>query len=151
MVAFATFQEGEFGVPAAMIELVESGYYAFKTSETVDEYTFMRVSRPEYGKHKGSIKIQTQHGERLRDVFFLEPNGTFSVQNGDIRKLIIMLVSETRRAAIMYGRLTTHCTNCGKPLTDRISRHYSLGPDCREDRPELVEMIDEQNEDSQEE
>lgn len=139
--AFATYQEGEFGVPASVVRLVENGYYALKIRQDAD-YTFVRVSRPEYGPHKGSIKVQTQHGERLRDVFFLEADGTFSVQNGDIRNLMIMLVSETRRAAVAYGRTVGYCCRCGKPLTDRISRHYGIGPDCRELWPEIAEMVD---------
>lgn len=141
---FGRFQEHEFGVPRLAVELVEDGYYAVRADPEAnpDGWTFLRVSRPDSGAKKGHIKIQTQHGEVLKEVFSITPAGEFLVMNGDIRELVIQLVTGQHKAAANYGRRVGKCCRCGKTLTDSTSRHYGIGPECIQMWPDIKELVD---------
>lgn len=139
--AFGRFKDLEFGVPRATVDLVADGYYAVRPSPEAD-WVFLRVSRPDSGQYKDHIKIQTQHGDVLKEVFFVTPRGDFLVMNGDIRTLIIQLVTGQHKAAANYGREVGRCCRCGKTLTDPVSRHYGIGPECIQMWPDIKEIVD---------
>lgn len=144
---FGRFKEHEFGVPRAAVDLVADGYYAIRTDPKSDNWTFLRVSRPDSGNRKDYFKIQTQHGETLKEVFLIEPGGDFLVMNGSIRELVIQLITGHQKASANYGRQVGKCCRCGKTLTDKVSRHYGIGPECILMWPDIKELVD--NEESE--
>ncbi|MEU4066631.1 DUF6011 domain-containing protein [Streptomyces wedmorensis] len=139
---FGRFSETEFGVPKAVIELVADGYYAVRVEPDQDDWTFLRVSRPESGPRKGHFKVQTQHGDNLKEVFAISPSGEFLVASGDIRLMIIELATGQHKAAANYGRKVGKCCRCGKTLTDNVSRKYGIGPECIQMWPDIKELVD---------
>ncbi|MFD5451621.1 MULTISPECIES: DUF6011 domain-containing protein [Streptomyces] len=147
-VPFGRYTDAQFGVPRAMVDLVENGYYAVREAEHSD-WVFLRVSRPDSGQHKDHIKIQSQHGERLKLVCLVLPPESsvgYSVINGQVKDLIITLVVNPKMAAVQYGREVGQCCRCGKPLTDNRSRHYGIGPECEKYWPDIIELVDEDEE-----
>jgi hypothetical protein len=142
---FGRVTEAEFGIPRAMVDLVENGYYAVRKDKDSD-WVFLRVSRPDFGQYKDCVKVQTQHGETLKLVFLVYPGSRgYSVMNGQVKDLVITLVVNPKMAAVQYGREVGQCCRCGKPLTDKRSRHYGIGPECEKYWPEIIELVDEQD------
>ncbi len=142
---FGRFSEREYGLPKAAVELVEDGYYAVKVNPKTDEdWTFLRVSRPETGPRRGHIKIQTQHGDTLKEILAISPDGDFLVAGSEVRALVIELVSSQHRAAANYGRKVGKCCRCGKTLTDAVSRKYGLGPECIQMWPDIKDLVNEE-------
>lgn len=140
--AFARQTEDQFGIPRFFIDAVKDGYYAVRPTPTA-EWVFFRISRPEDGKLKGCVKIQTQHGDTLKDAFYLQPDGVFVVKNGDIKNLIITLVTKATVAAADYGKHSGNCCRCGKTLTREPWVSYGIGSECDQQWPEIREAYEE--------
>lgn len=142
--ALAHQDEDTFGIPRTFIDNVRDGYYAVKLHEDGDEYTFVRVSRPEYGEYKNCVKFQTQHGDQLKLACVLRPDGIFEVRNGDIKRAVIEIASKPVQCAWRYGREIGHCCICGKSLTRQPWIDYGIGIDCDQRHPEIRQHAEEQ-------
>lgn len=135
-VTLARMDEEAFGIPRSFIDNVQDGYYAVRLHEG-GEYTFVRVSRPRYGKYAGSVKFQTQHGDQLKLACVLRPDGMFEVRNGDIKTAVIEIASNPVQTAFQYGKQMGSCCKCGKPLTRQPWIDYGIGIDCDQRYPEI--------------
>lgn len=140
--ALARQDEATFGIPRSFIDNVRDGYYAVRLIKD-GEYTFVRVSRPKDGEYRDCVKFQTQHGEQLKLACILRPDGIFEVRNGDIKNVVIEIVSKPIQAAFDYGREIGSCCKCGKPLTRHPWIDYGIGIDCDQRYPEIREHAEE--------
>jgi hypothetical protein len=138
-------------VPIALLEQVRDGRYAVRPDANAD-WMFFRVSRPKYGKMKGCLKVQTQHGEELYERMTVYPSGQVWVAPSgykwtanEVDNRLLLVVVDQRQAAIDYGREIGRCCRCGKELTDERSRHYGIGPECEKVWPEIIRLVDEQD------
>jgi len=124
---------------------LDNGRYA-ATLDTDENLVFLRVSRPKKGRLEGAIKIQTQHGDELKDCFTVRPPAGWSVyQHHRIHHLIQILgivLVDPLRAGLTYGRKIERCCRCGIHLTDPRSRHYGIGPECEKYWPNIIHEVD---------
>jgi Family of unknown function (DUF6011) len=132
-----------------MIDQLEDGYYAVQPDSNTP-LTFMRVSRPTYGKLKGYVKIQTQHSDTLIDRWLYNPAQTdplFRVRELDrtIEPKILLLLANKRAAGRRYAHEIGKCHRCNKKLTDHRSRHYGFGPECELELAGEKDEIDDEN------
>lgn len=126
---------------AGLIDAIPDGYFA------VEEYDgghvdFMRISRPKRNKYAGSIKIQTQHGDRLEVRAAKWPSGTLSIYDQRVVRMLLLLVADYRTASMRYARKLGRCCRCNAELTDDRSRHYGIGPECEKVFPWVIEEVD---------
>lgn len=138
-------------LPLHMVKLLKPGRYALRADES-HPYMFFRVSCPTSGRREGVFKIQTQHGENLRDRIEYLPSGKITkydpskIDGVSLQDWITMLLPVQADAAIDYGRELGRCCRCGTELTDDESRHYGIGPECTKHWPWIKEAVDARNE-----
>ena len=143
-------------VPLMMLEMIPSGLYAVRPDPGTP-YTFLRLSRPTYGRRKGMVIVQTQHSEQLTDRWFWNPanqdpvtavrsytNWTFNGQT--IEELMLLMIANSRAAGRAYAAEMRKCHYCGKKLTDERSRWYGFGPECEKRAEAEKDEIDDENE-----
>ena len=130
-----------FPFPAQLLFGIREGRYAVSTDDS-DRMTFIRISIIQPFKNvqrrrafEGWLKIQTQHGDDLRDRYVISPDGSkyYAYTSWGPRAMVphlAMIVADPWRAAIAYGRELGQCCRCGKNLTDERSRYYGIGPEC---------------------
>jgi hypothetical protein len=135
-----------------LLQAIPSGYFAVEEAEGMHT-DFIRISRPRPGgahkKFAGAVKIQSQHGDSLalRAAYWPE-TGYFRifqshVAGHGILDALMLLVTDYQGAAIRYGRRIGKCCRCNAHLTDDESRHYTIGPECKNYWPWVHETIDE--------
>lgn len=124
---------------------VKDGRYAWRP-DTDTRWTFVRISRPKKGEYASAIKVQTQHGENLKDRMKVYPDGGGRFDRADhwLEPVIIGICMDTTQSAIDYGREKGCCCICGRELTDDRSIHYSIGPECEKRASHIIGMRDEQ-------
>lgn len=93
---------------------VPAGRYAVDNDE--GELRFYRV----YISKSGFIKVYVLHGPDASEV-------PFRAAMGILRKIE---KDGVEKAAIRYGTEIGACSNCGRRLTNRISRELGIGPVC---------------------
>lgn len=146
------FHSTSLGIPAEMLFDIREGRYAVSRNGT-NSLDFVRLShvKAKPGKQvrfAGCLRVQTQHGDQLKDRAFISPKGevrlTSQTMPADTLTQIFMLIIVSQRdAAIRYGREKGMCCRCGKQLTDERSRHYGIGPECEKHWPEVIDDTDE--------
>lgn len=143
-----TESEKRLDMIAGLIGSVPSGYYAVRPEEGAAIY-FMRISRPEKGKYNGALKVQkvigNAFGTKLEEVACYWPSKRWSVYSPLVVEKLMLLIADSRTAALLYGKEIGRCCRCNAVLTDKRSRHYSIGPDCEEFWPHIIESVDERN------
>lgn len=133
-------------LPLTMVKMLKPGRYALRHDET-RPYVFFRVSCPEAGARKGVFKIQTQHGENLRDRIEYQPTGKITkydpskIDGISLADWITMLLPVQADAAVDYGTELGRCCRCGTELTDEESRWYGIGPECTKHWPWIHENV----------
>jgi hypothetical protein len=128
---------------AGMMPSLPKGYYAVGENGDDGHLDFVRISFPRSGKYKDSIKIQTQHGDRLetRGAFW-RGSGTLSIYDNRVIDSLMLLVVDHFGAAIRYGRKIGRCCRCNAHLTDERSRRLTIGPECEKLWPAFVEEVE---------
>jgi len=53
---------------------------------------------------------------------------------GEEEDLIKLISENPTEAMLRYGKEKGRCAYCGRSLTDPLSRHRGIGPDCWEDK-----------------
>lgn len=101
--------------PAARVE-VAAGRYAIEIDGTVH---FFRVDRPEKGKWNGWTFVK----EQASDDFY-------PVRGERAKTVLAAIAVDPAAAMIRYGHELGQCGNCGRTLTDEISREMGIGPEC---------------------
>lgn len=129
--------------PEAMVRNLTSGRYAVAPDDNTP-LTFVRVTRPTYGKKKDCLVIQTQHSERYKDCIIVRPSGRVDVYDNRVDSSLLLIVVDPVTATIRYGKELEKCCDCGRKLTDARSRWYGVGPECEKDWEELINYIDEE-------
>lgn len=130
-------------VPMMLLDGVPEGRYAVRVEEG-SPWTFLRLSRPNRGRYKGTTKVQTQHGPNYDLAWVAWPSGRISVYKYTVEEAILLTIANYREAARQYGRELGRCSRCGLELTDERSRHYSIGPECEKYWPWMIEQVDEE-------
>jgi hypothetical protein len=93
-----------------------TGRYAIENA--AGELRFYRVWRGT--RNPNYIKLYLLHGPDETEV----PYGPGALS------IINQIATDAREAALRYGREIGCCSNCGKRLTNRLSRELSIGPVC---------------------
>lgn len=128
-----------------MLEAVPDGYFAVEQDEK--PLTFIRLHLRTHGRRKGFRILQTQHSDDLVVRAFKYPNGDwwFIDREKTVVDLLIALVANHQRFAVLYGQTIGKCCRCGKTLTDERSRHYGIGPECEGKLPWVIELVNNQH------
>lgn len=129
-----------------LIDLVPNGYYAAQMEEGAKIY-FLRLSRPKSGRFAGAIKVQTIHGETLKEAFVVWPSRRVSKYTNDPHFIdhLLLLMTNSRSAARLYSKEIGRCCRCNMRLTDDRSRHYGIGPICDGIWTWIIDEVDEEN------
>lgn len=128
-----------------LLEHVKDGYYAAKLgTDAHNDLKFFRVSRPTRGRYDGCIKVQWQMADRWEECWVLWPSGKMSwyVDTFDVASYILTIISDPTGATRMYAKMIDKCCRCNTTLTDERSRHYGIGPECEKHRPDIIVMVD---------
>lgn len=97
---------------------VPAGRYAVvNPSSGVTE--FFKVDRPEDGKWAGYVFVKQQASDDL-----------FPVKGARRDEILGRIAVDARAAMVLYGHELGACGNCGRTLTDEVSRAMGIGPDC---------------------
>lgn len=131
-------------IPMELLEGLRDGYYASRPDSTRN-FTFFRVSRPNRGHFKGSLKIQTQHGPELKLYMIVTPdNRVYKYSDFPQYEDDLLLVTvDMRGCAIAYAEQIGKCMRCNAELTDERSRWFGIGPECEKHWPEILQEIEE--------
>lgn len=106
------------GYPARVEHDVPAGRYAvINPSSGVTE--FYRVDRPEDGKWAGYVFVKQQASDDL-----------YPVKGARRDEVLGRIAVDPQAAMIRYGHELGRCGNCGRTLTDEVSRAMGIGPDC---------------------
>lgn len=128
-----------------LFDRVPDGYFAVQGS--LKEYHFIRISRPKSGRWKGSIKVQTIHGENLQLAWSYNKTRhrayTYN-RSYDIEKFLLEIMTDWSKAARMYAKKIERCCRCNARLTDDRSRKYGIGPECEKYWPHIIAEVDEE-------
>lgn len=115
------------------LEQVPEGYFAVR-HDTNEPWAFFRIARPNFGRYKGCIKIQSKHSEQLVDRWIYYPMTHRVLQHQyrdrDIESYVMLIVADWHGATMEYARAFNRCGCCSKELTDERSRWYGVGPEC---------------------
>lgn len=128
-------------IPLNMLHDLRDGYYASRPDDS-RPYTFFRVSRPNRGNYKGTLKIQTQHGPDLKLALVIYPGDRVYWHNMVVEDDLLLVVVDQRGCALAYAEKLGKCMRCGTELTDDRSRWYGIGPECERHWPEIINEID---------
>jgi DNA-directed RNA polymerase subunit RPC12/RpoP len=129
---------------ATMLLGTKDGRYAVKMHDA-DPYKFLRLSRPNQGKAKGYLKIQSQHSEHYQSIGLIALDGVGSkrfLYAPSYVPYLRMLVCDPTTAAMDYGREMRRCSRCGIKLTDDRSRWFNIGPECEKYWPEIIAITE---------
>jgi hypothetical protein len=97
---------------------VPAGRYAVvNPSSGVTE--FFKVDRPEDGKWAGYVFVKQQASDDL-----------YPVKGARRDEVLARIAVDHRAAMVLYGHELGACGNCGRTLTDEVSRAMGIGPDC---------------------
>jgi hypothetical protein len=129
-------------IPINMLQLLEDGRYAARLQDGAP-WVFFRVSRPKRGNNSGSLKIQTQHGDMLRTVMVVRPNGQVYITGykATFEDQLMAVITDRISAAIAYGREIGQCCRCGKQLTSDWKK-YGIGPECDKHWPYVRQAVE---------
>jgi len=128
-----------------LLDGVPDGYYATQL-DAESKIDFIRISRPKNGRYAGTVKIQSQHAERLDTDAVVWSDGTCSIYSTTIIDILMLLVADYRTCTLRYAKEIGHCCRCNTELTDMTSIHYGIGPECVKYWPWVIEVVDEQAE-----
>lgn len=101
--------------PAGLWPEVPSGRYAVDSNE--GELRFYQVWRP-----KGKPYIMR--------LYVLHGPDSSQVHRNAVDAIMKKIAADPRAAAIRFGNEIGACSNCGRRLTNRISRELAIGPVC---------------------
>jgi hypothetical protein len=123
------------------------GYYAVPDPDAPALMTLWHVkdgkakARPpkdmRYGPQARRADIPGRPGDDEYIAWMRKYFDTVNDWHGRVRAAIAVNPQAAMRA---YAALTSHCCNCGRPLTGSTSKALGVGPDCRERMPHELLM-----------
>jgi hypothetical protein len=138
------------GILIAMIDQLETGYYAVQADPMHPHIDFVRVSRMDKearvnSRWRGAVKVQTIHAEDLIERWAYWPDrDLIYIGNNKIEDILLRLLANKRAAMRLYAEEIGRCCRCNTQLTDERSRHYSFGPECEKHLEGLKDEIDDE-------
>lgn len=133
-----------FKLPQALVEAIRDGRYAVDIGNDRQRVIFLRVSRPNTGRLRGCLKIQTQHSDAYKEAVIKYPSGQWRVHTNyltEVERALTTVAVNPLDAAILYAKEKGVCARCGKELTDERSRYYHIGPECEKHWPDMITKI----------
>ena len=112
----------EVTVPATPAAVVPDGRYAvYNDDQSVNDIAFYKVDNVTEGKWEGFTFVKQIVGPDEQKL---------SQKQGKaiLAKIVAMGL---REASQLFGQSTQKCGVCNTNLTNKISREYGIGPDCR--------------------
>jgi Family of unknown function (DUF6011) len=103
-------------VTGAATVTVAAGYYAVEWSGALRFYRVVEGS----GKWAGRVFVNRFRSDDLGRVFRSESDA-----------VLALIAADVEAARMRFARETVHCYQCGKRLTDEVSRELGIGPVCR--------------------
>lgn len=94
-----------------------AGRYAVKNKD--GQLRFYRVARGT--RNKAMVWLHLEHGNDSTEIRFSSP---------EFRGIIGLIAEDPLKAARLYGRHRKTCSECGRGLTNRVSRLLDIGPVC---------------------
>lgn len=138
-----TLKEGT-KLPMMLLDMVPQGYFAVRPDNN-EAWTFVRLSRPTFGRMKGALKFQSLHGDRLENRWVRYPSGTLwydeFYKGGRIEQYLMLVIADFQGGMIRYGEQREKCGRCNAGLTDERSRWYTIGPECEKIVPWYIEAV----------
>lgn len=132
-----------YKTPEAMVMNIREGRYAV---EIDGKWTFMWVNSPTRGKYKGYFLVRTQHSESYTLAYAKRldtDTNYFYNTRPSFDHALMMVACDPFTSAINYGIELGCCSRCARELTDERSRWYSIGPECEQHWPEIINYINE--------
>jgi hypothetical protein len=104
-----------------------AGYYATPSASGNNDYDFWRIDRPETGKWAGRIFVKRIVGGGTGDDM-----QSFQLTNIQQRMACQAIVDYgPEQSRMLFAGKVGRCTDCGRMLTDQVSRDAGRGPTCR--------------------
>jgi Family of unknown function (DUF6011) len=97
---------------------VPAGRYALVHPER-SHVEFFVVDQPTEGKWAGRTFVNQQAGDER-----------YPVKGQRAKEVLARIAVDPQAAMIRYGHELGRCGNCGRTLTDEVSRAMGIGPDC---------------------
>lgn len=104
--------------PAPEAVEVPAGRYAVELGGR-NVVEFFRVDRPTEGKWAGWTFVKQQASD-----------DEWPVKGARKTEVLAAIAIDPQAALLLYGQEIGSCGNCGRTLTDDISREMGIGPDC---------------------
>ncbi len=138
-----------WSAPHEMIAAIRPGRYAVDVGVAAQRVIFIRISHPIKGIYKDTIKVQTQHAEKLRLDYVWWPRKGWtqehmSASKKDLDKALTIACVNPLDAALLYATELNRCARCGTELTDERSRWNGIGPECEEHWPDFLVKVEEE-------
>lgn len=98
-------------------------------------HLFVRVDKPKEGKWAGYVFVKWVFGDREETIGREWPGESYRSlrkYEGRFDYPLNELWADPEKAKAKYGQIIGQCGNCGKRLTDEVSRERGIGPDCWE-------------------
>lgn len=104
------------------LPFVPAGYYAYPSTDSRNDLTFVCVDRPTKGRWVGYTFVKWVIGGR--------PDSRVPV--GQVADVLDTIIEEgIEDCAERYGIEIGQCYACNRHLTDEVSRGMGIGPECR--------------------
>lgn len=101
---------------------VPAGHYAVPSATGNNDLDFYRVDRPSEGRWHNYTFVKRVIGG----------HADTPVRGSERRSALErILKAGPYAAAVLYGQKLGRCYRCNRHLTDELSRHLGIGPDCR--------------------
>ncbi|WNI20339.1 DUF6011 domain-containing protein [Actinacidiphila sp. ITFR-21] len=122
------------------LDAIPEGYYAVLDPHAVGTMTYWRRVRTAKAETLRPWPAKAWHGPAVprradlpelredRDLFVAAWQETYLAYLGDVAALI---AARPEVAARCFSSLCIRCWSCGRPLLDKTSKTYGIGPDCR--------------------
>lgn len=123
---------------------VPDGYYAIDGPNELDAVTYWRKKGQElkpwppkarYGPITEATRDNLPSGRAERDAALRELHTDQILYVAHVAGIIRADLDEARQR---FAQLCTRCWCCGRKLTDKQSKVYGIGPECRSEMPDEV-------------
>lgn len=116
--------------PISAFQEMPAGYYATPSLTGNNDYDFWRLDKPESGKWAGRLFVKRIVGGGSGDE--MQSFQLSNIQQRLACKAIMDMGPDESQT--LFAAEMTRCIDCGRALTDKISRDERRGPTCRNKR-----------------
>lgn len=140
-------EEGTDYLPRNVLAVIPDGRYGV-SNDTGTQTVFLRVVQQKLRDATGTLvrKVQYKSSDAWLDAQTYWPSGRVTgrreIHGTKVPDLLAQVMLDTGGCADRYSRRFSECCNCGRELTDAISRWYALGSDCIKKRADVVAYVE---------